>query len=232
MLKFTSVLFDAIQREVVEFPALTRHGNTAGWRASRLVDRSACPGPAKPALTFGLVAMSARKLRPLSGSSTMRRLSITVPTVAFSVEMSDVTAVTSVVSVMPPISSVRVTRSVSSTCSSTLLCASLKPSSSALTIYAPGGIAGKEKAPTSLLCCGATGVSRDVLRGHSRAGKRSTRGIFYFAGDGAECLRVRGAPQGNTDGDGDDHLLLWTAPPAACIIPSPVGVNEKLCLTR
>ena len=83
----------------------------------------------------------------------MRRFSMTVPTVAFSVVMSDVTAVTSVVSVIPPISRVRLTRSVSSTCSSTLFCAILKPSSSALTRYAPGGIAGNVYAPTSLLCC-------------------------------------------------------------------------------
>jgi len=45
----------------------------------------------------------------------MRRFSMTVPTVAFSVVMSEVTAVTSVVSAMPPISRERFTRSVSST---------------------------------------------------------------------------------------------------------------------
>jgi hypothetical protein len=69
----------------------------------------------------------------------MRRFSITVPTVAFSVEISDVTPITSLVSVNAPISSVRLTRSVSSTWSSTVFCAILKPSSSALTRYEPGG---------------------------------------------------------------------------------------------
>jgi hypothetical protein len=48
----------------------------------------------------------------------MRRFSMTVPTVAFEVAMSVVAALTSVVSVSVPTSSLKSTRSVCSTCSS------------------------------------------------------------------------------------------------------------------
>ena len=81
-------------------------------------------------------------MRPFSGSSTIRRFSMTVPTVAFDVAMSVVAADTSVSSVSVPSSSVKSTRSVSSTCSSTAFCTVLNPCQLGLDLVVPGGIAG------------------------------------------------------------------------------------------
>ena len=81
----------------------------------------------------------------------MRRFSITVPTVAFSVVMNDATPVTSVTSDSVPISIVKLTRTVASICSWTACVTVRKPCSSALTTYGPGGNAGKLYAPESLL---------------------------------------------------------------------------------
>src|SRR5438128_9569646 len=57
----------------------------------------------KPKLTLGLSETSCRKLRALSGRSTMRLFSITDPTVAFSVVSSGAPPLTSTTSEICPV---------------------------------------------------------------------------------------------------------------------------------
>ena len=92
----------AVQRVVVELAPLARDRELlVGARAALPI--AGLTGTANSALTFGLRAISDRKFRPFSGSSTMRRFSMTVPTVAFSVVISGETPVTSTVSDSVPI---------------------------------------------------------------------------------------------------------------------------------
>ena len=71
----------------------------------------------------------------------MRRFSMTVPTVAFSVVMSGATPVTCAVSESAPTDG-EFTRTVCSTCSSTSRWTVWKPCSSTFTDTGPGGSAG------------------------------------------------------------------------------------------
>ena len=81
----------------------------------------------------------------------MRRFSMTVPTVAFDVSTSGDTPTTVAVSWMVARSSAKFTRRTCCTRSSRSRTPVLKPSSSALTLYAPGGSAGKSKSPAELV---------------------------------------------------------------------------------
>jgi hypothetical protein len=65
-----------------------------------------------PVTTLALSAIICRKSRPFNGRSTMRRFSMTDPTVAFSVVNCAAEALTSMVSVTRPISIVKSTLTV------------------------------------------------------------------------------------------------------------------------
>ena len=81
----------------------------------------------------------------------MRRFSMTVPTVAFEVSTSGDTPTTVALSWMVASSSAKLTRKTCCTRNSRSRTPVLKPSSSAVTLYAPGGSAGKSNSPAELV---------------------------------------------------------------------------------
>ena len=81
----------------------------------------------------------------------MRRFSMTVPTVAFEVSTSGDTPTTVALSSRVASSSAKLTRKTCCTRNSMSRVPVLKPSSSVLTLYAPGGSAGKSKRPAELV---------------------------------------------------------------------------------
>src|SRR6266513_1318530 len=76
---------------------------------------------------------------------------MTVPMVAFAVSTSGETPTTVAVSASVLNSRVKLTRAVCCTCNSRSRATVLKPESSVVTVYVPGGNAGKSNRPTSLL---------------------------------------------------------------------------------
>src|SRR5438874_1601400 len=96
------------------------------------------------------------KFRPLSGSSTTCRLSMTVPSVAVAVSSIGAVPTASTVSLSDPICRPKSKRTVCWICSSTWLrAAPRKPSISTLTLYTPGRRLGNTYRPALLACWAA-----------------------------------------------------------------------------
>src|SRR5262249_45391589 len=112
---------NAVERKEVKLAAHAGHRELLLGAVAALARAGAPKLLAKLALTLGLSAMSEMKLRPFSGRSTIRRFSITVPTVAFSVASRGAPPVTSTVSASDPTLSWKSMRATCCTCSSTLV---------------------------------------------------------------------------------------------------------------
>ena len=104
----------------------------------------ACAAGVNPKVTLGLNATRLKKLRPFNGRSMMRLSSITVPTVAVSVDSNAALATTSSVCVACPTARAKSTRAVCCTWSSmSFVTAVWKPAAVAFTWYLPGIRPGK-----------------------------------------------------------------------------------------